>query len=147
MKNDKGLCPSAEFGANGEVVFGMLGGSVSSRRIIYLKQALPVERVDLDKLNGIAPGEVLRTAGRCAGSKCAHHDNDSAECTLVNRIVDKVETISEELAYCAIRPECVWWAQHGADACRRCARIITKDLLAPQEIAEARLPPGVAPAA
>lgn len=141
MKKEHAACPSADFHANGQRVFGMLGGSAGDRRIIYLKQAMPVEQIDAAKLNGIAPGEVFRTAGPCAGGKCAHHDAASEQCTLVNRIIDKVSPISEELAYCAIRPDCVWWHQHGQDACMRCARVITQDLQARSDIAEARLPP------
>ncbi|UTH75691.1 hypothetical protein [Chromobacterium sp. IIBBL 290-4] len=142
MENEKGLCPSANFGMNGEKVFGMLGGSLGDRRVIYLKQAVPVQQIDPAKLNGIRPSEVFRTAGRCVGSECANHDSASDQCSLVNRIVDKVSPGTEELAYCAIRPDCVWWHQQGGDACLRCAKVITQDLLAPADIAEARLPAG-----
>ncbi|UTH75782.1 hypothetical protein [Chromobacterium sp. IIBBL 290-4] len=141
MRTDHSLCPSAEFELNGEVVFGMVGGSAQERRVIYLRQAVPIEQVDISRLNGITPGEVFRVAGTCAKDNCAHHDGDSQQCSLVNRIVEKAPVVTSELAYCAIRHSCVWWGQHGRSACERCSQVVSRDLMPSEELAEARIPP------
>ncbi|UTH72540.1 hypothetical protein [Chromobacterium sp. IIBBL 290-4] len=142
MNQDKDkLCPSSAFGSNGTMVFGMVGGSAEQRRVMYLKQIVPVESIDRSRLGEIAPEEIFRTAGLCAQQDCLHHDKGSSQCTLANRIVETAPPVVEQLAYCAIRPRCVWWDQHGRNACERCPQVVSMDMNPDEVIAQARIPP------
>ncbi|KMN48591.1 hypothetical protein VL04_08780 [Chromobacterium violaceum] len=147
MQNDQTrLCPSSTFEGEGNMVFGIVGGSARQRRVIYLKQMLPANQIDRARLEDIAPEEVFRTAGPCAKSQCAHHDNAAARCTLAERVVAAAAEVVDRLAYCAIRPRCMWWSQHGRDACARCPQVVSIDRQPDEAIAQARMPPGSASA-
>ncbi|MCD4499317.1 hypothetical protein [Chromobacterium vaccinii] len=142
MNNDQTrLCPSSTFEGDGNMVFGIVGGSAHQRRVIYLKQMLSAAGIDRSRLDGIAPEEVFRTAGPCAQARCAHHDNAASRCTLAERVVAAADEVVDRLAYCAIRPRCMWWSQHGRDACARCPQVVSIDRLPGEAIAQARIPP------
>lgn len=123
------------------MVFGIVGGSAQNRRVIYLKQMMPAAQVDRARLGDIAPEEIFRTAGPCAQTECAHHDNAGSRCTLAQRVVAQTAEVVDKLAYCAIRPRCMWWSQHGQDACARCPQVVSMDRLPSDAIAQARIPP------
>ena len=142
MSSDTLLCPSAQFDGEGANVFGIVGGDQHNRRIIYLKSAIPATTIDISTFEGVPPGEVVRSAAPCAKSGCDHHSKETSQCTLVQRIVADVAPNVESLAYCAIRTQCVWWAQEQAEACKRCSLIVREDRLPSPEVAAARIPPG-----
>jgi len=141
LKPDTPLCPSAQFDGEGANVFGIVGGDQHHRRIIYLKSAIPASAIDVNTFEGVPPGEVVRVAAPCAKSACAHHSSETSRCTLAQRIVADVAPNVEGLAYCAIRTQCVWWAQEQAAACKRCSLIVREDRLPSPAVAEARVPP------
>jgi len=71
----------------------------------------------------LEPTEVFRLAAACQTHLCPHFDG--ANCGLAARIVQILPAVVEQLPPCRIRPECRWFQQEGATACRRCPRIST----------------------
>lgn len=117
------LCPSARPESVDGVVFGIVGGTVESPRVVYLKQPLAITDELIAKANPVTPAEIFRIAAYCVESGCQHFD--SKNCRLAMRIVDKLPGVVEELPPCSIRRHCRWWQQEGKAACLRCPQIIT----------------------
>jgi hypothetical protein len=121
---DTPLCPSARSNWAESQVFGVVGGTVETPAVIYLKETeLPSEY--LTRLSGteITPEEVFRIAAPCEENSCQHFDGRN--CRLATRIVDRLPSVAEDLPPCAIRRSCRWWQQEGRSACLRCPQVIT----------------------
>lgn len=118
------LCPSAPPDRPDSVVFGVVVGAPGERRVGYLNQ-LRVADAEVLALAGPAkPAEVFRTASACAGRGCKHFDG--ANCSLVQRIVERLPAVVAGLPPCRIRPICMWWRQEGKAACLRCPQVVTE---------------------
>jgi hypothetical protein len=136
------LCPSATPESPGAAVFGVVGGTVENPRVSYLDQPVQVSD-DLLRLTAPVPAtEVLRIAGPCIGGACAHFADRT--CTLATKVVRYLPQVVEELPPCAIRARCRWFAQEGADACRRCPQVIREDVRPSGEMRMAA-DPGIRP--
>jgi hypothetical protein len=108
----------------GGQVFGIVGGTVEEPRVGYLTQPLPVTREVLALAEPARSGEVFRIAAPCAGHGCQHFDG--SQCRLVQRIVQALPVVVEELPLCALRPSCLWFRQEGKAACLRCPQIVSE---------------------
>lgn len=129
--NKTTLCPSARPEWKDSVVFGLISGTVTEPRVAYLKQPLPVTDELMAKASPVTPTEIFRTAAPCATKGCQHFDG--TDCRLIQRIVEHLPVVVEELPLCSIRRDCRWWQQEGKAACMRCPQAIT-DNYNPSEI-------------
>ncbi len=117
-------CPSAQPGMEGARIIGVLSGTKENPRIGYLKQKAEVTPAILESLGGIDPTHVFRFSAKCAGGACAQFGN--GQCSLGQRIVDRLEAVTDKLPACLIRQTCRWFAEQGPAACLRCPQIVTK---------------------
>src|SRR5262245_55151771 len=118
------LCPSAQPEMAESRVFGVVGGTVETPRLRYLKQTLPVTESIVALASPVQPTEVFRIAAPCAGHACRHFDG--VKCQLAARVVHLLPTVTDVPPPCKIRPECRWWQQEGKAACKRCPQVITE---------------------
>jgi len=116
-------CPSAQPDMEGSRVFGVIGGSVEEPRVAYLKESAVVDVSFYGKLGTLQPTHVFRFAASCEEHRCAHYDGQ--RCTLIQRIVEKLDPVVDLLPPCLVRPTCRWFAEVGSEACRRCPQVIT----------------------
>lgn len=117
------LCPSARTESENSTVFGIVAGTADKPEVTYLKQTQTVTEETFIIADSVTPTEIFRISGTCAESSCQHFDGRN--CRLVERIVDRLPTVSEELPPCQIRRDCRWWNQEGKSACMRCPQIVT----------------------
>jgi len=116
-------CPSAQAGAKGARIYGMLTGAPDARRVGYLTETLPVSEKLVALAGPAKPTELFRIAAPCAMSGCKHFKDNA--CTLAQRIVEGLAPVVNALPPCQIRPTCRWFRQEGRNACLRCPQIIT----------------------
>jgi hypothetical protein len=117
------LCPSAQPEIAGCVAFGVVGGTVEQPRVAWLERPVPVTAGLLALSGPVHPTEVLRLAAPCQGNACCHFDG--TDCRLATKLVQLLETVTEPLPPCQIRPDCRWFLQEGRVACQRCPQIVT----------------------
>lgn len=108
----------------GSQVFGIVGGTAQEPRVGYLTEPVPVTREVLALAQPARSSEVFRIAAPCAGHGCQHFDG--SHCRLVQRIVQAMPVVVEELPPCALRPTCLWFRQEGKAACLRCPQIVSE---------------------
>ena len=142
------LCPSAQPGMDGLVVFGVRDPTAAEGpgpRVGYLTAAQPVNQDVLELSGSVSPTEIFRFAAPCAGGACRHFDGD--DCRLARRIVTLLPTVVAGVPPCPIRSECRWWKQEGKAACLRCPQVITERYDAPEPLRMAADPatPAVRP--
>jgi hypothetical protein len=121
--SDRLQCPSAQPGMESPSIFGVIGGQAGAECTSYFDARIPATDEALSITGDVAPLKVYRIAAQCEQSKCLHFDG--SDCQLARRIVQLLPLAVDELPNCAIRPECRWFAQEGAPACRRCPQIVT----------------------
>jgi len=121
-KPKRSLCPSAPIDVEDARIIGVVtnGGTAQVR---YLEKPVPPSGRILSVINSVRSDEVLRMAAPCAGRDCHHHRED--KCSLVDRVVEHLQPSETALPRCPIRKDCVWFAQQGVEACRRCSQIAT----------------------
>lgn len=122
------LCPSASGSMRDSVIVGVVRHTDSSVKVAYLEKPVEFESSEWAKAISVDTGQVFRLAGRCAKSRCLHFSAQSEQCTLVDRIVTYLNPVVEALPPCAVRKRCVWWQQHGKEACNRCPQVVTHTL-------------------
>jgi len=135
------LCPSAPPEWEGSRVIGVVGGSAAEPRVSSLSEPLPVTNELLALSGPVSPTEVFRFAAPCHCTGCAHFAEQ--KCTLVERIVQLVPEVVEQLPFCLIRNECRWWQQEGKAACQRCPQVVTDNYNPSSAMREAALPPSL----
>jgi hypothetical protein len=116
-------CPSSQADVAGAVVFGIIGGSPEAPEVGYLAQAVGVSDEILALAGPVLPSEVFRIAGPCAAQACRHFDGQ--DCSLATKLVQLLPRAVDRLPACTVRSSCRWWAQEGAEACRRCPQVVT----------------------
>lgn len=121
-KPQQSLCPSAPLETEGAQIIGVvtIGGTA---QVQYLEKPVSTSGRVLSVLNGARPDAVLRVAAPCAGGGCHHYQQ--GRCSLVDRVVEHLQPAETALPKCPIRKDCVWFAQQGGAACRRCSQIAT----------------------
>ena len=113
-------CPSAQPDMEGAQVLGV----VEEGGLAYVAGRLPVTEALLDAMGPVPPTLLMRFAAPCATEACAHFEGGA--CQLARRIARDMAPVVERLPACAIRPNCRWHAQEGAEACRRCPQVVTR---------------------
>lgn len=124
LVTDDLLCPSAPATVDA-LVIGVVGADGT---VDYVRDALPVTRRFLRIVEaGGRPESRFRFASAC--QQCACRQWVDGECSLPGRLAEVVPTAEESarLPRCAIRARCRWFHQSGADACRTCPVVITRD--------------------
>jgi hypothetical protein len=117
------FCPSGRPEWDNSIVFGIIGGTETEPRVIYLDESVPINTELLEKAAPVTPAEIYRVAVPCVHHKCLHFDGTN--CTLAQRVVEKMPVVEEELPQCSIRENCRWWHQEGKTACMRCPQVVT----------------------
>jgi hypothetical protein len=117
------LCPSAQPEIPGSVAFGVIAGSAENPRVAWIEEPVPVTNELLGLTKPVAPTQVLRIAAPCQEKACCHFDG--TDCRLATRLVQLIPAVAEKLPPCRIRPDCRWFLQEGASACRVCPQIVT----------------------
>lgn len=117
------LCPSAQPTVEGGRVLGVVEAVGDGFEVSYLDQHLAVTPDVLALAAPAPPTEVFRLAAPCETHRCPHYDG--SDCSLVTRIVQIMPAVVDQLPRCQIRPECRWFHQEGAAACRRCPQVST----------------------
>jgi hypothetical protein len=126
-KRDWPLCPSTFPGWPDSVAFGIVTGTVEDPRWQPFEKPLPITDELLSLSGPVAPTEIFRFAGPCAGKACMHFQEGSGRCRLVEKTVRFVPVVQEKLPSCTIRPDCKWWRQEGRDACFRCPQVASSN--------------------
>ena len=117
------LCPSAQPTMQDGRVLGVVQPVGEGFEVSYLEQPLEVTPEVLALAGPAHPTEVFRLAAPCQTHRCPHYDG--SDCSLVTRIVQIMPMVVDQLPRCQIRPECRWFHQEGAVACRRCPQVST----------------------
>lgn len=134
------LCPSSQPGVEGARVLGVVQQTASGPDVSYLDEPLPATPDVLVMAAPAQPTEVFRLAATCQTNRCPHFDGTN--CGLAARIVQILPAVVDELPQCQIRPECRWFRQEGAAACRRCPQISTVNYYASETMQNViKLPP------
>ncbi|MET8101506.1 hypothetical protein ABZV29_34420 [Streptomyces sp. NPDC005236] len=125
------LCPSA--GAHSDsVLIGVVSGSADAPRVLPTDQTMPVTQEVIDLAHPVAPTEVFRFAAPCGTGNCIHFRD--AACQIAARSTVLLDEVVAQLPKCLIRARCRWFHQEGADMCRRCPQIVTKQYLPSAEM-------------
>lgn len=125
MDEPKALCPSAQPHWRESRVIGIVGGTADNPEVTPFPVAKPVTAQLLSLTSPVHPTEVFRFAAPCMCGGCVHFKDE--RCGLVERIVEILPVVAEELPHCSIRPDCRWWRQEGAAACVRCPQVVTEN--------------------
>ncbi|MEQ8959980.1 MAG: nitrogen fixation protein, partial [Coleofasciculus sp. C2-GNP5-27] len=75
------LCPSAPPDTKDSVVFGIVGGTVDSPQVAYLREPQPITDELLALSEPVDPTEVYRIAAPCWERGCQHFDGH--QCHLI----------------------------------------------------------------
>ncbi|MEA2562616.1 MAG: hypothetical protein QOH06_4120 [Acidobacteriota bacterium] len=119
------LCPSFAPRAPGRgVVFGIVAGTAERPEVIPLEKPEPVTEEVFKLAAPHHPSEIFRIAAPCVEGGCKNFGN--GVCHLAKAVLRGPET-AEDLPYCRIRSECVWWHQEGKAACLRCPQVVTNN--------------------
>ena len=116
-------CPSASPDMADARVLGVVLGDEHEPRVAYLEKGVAVPPEALNPIEGVSPTRVLRFAGKCLSSGCAQFQE--GRCRLGRDILASVDPAPDRVPDCSIRPTCRWFAENGAEVCKRCARIMT----------------------
>lgn len=131
-------CPSAQPDQPDAAIIGVVHREGAAYRVELLRDSVPSELLIGLVPPEVRPTELLRFAGPCAESACAHFRED--ECQLAKRIVSRLPEATDHLRPCAIRPTCRWFRQERAAACRRCPLVITEPYNATDLMREVAVP-------
>ena len=126
-KREWPLCPSTFPGWPDSVAFGIVTGTVEEPRWQPFEKPLPITDELLALSGPVAPTEVFRFAGPCAGKACQHFAGDTGHCRLVEKTVRFVPKVQDKLPPCTIRVDCKWWRQEGREACFRCPQVASSN--------------------
>jgi hypothetical protein len=128
VSGEEGLaCPSAAADWEGAQLLGVVEGQADAPRLRYV-QPRPVSQELLDLLPpGMRPEEVFRFAAPCRGGACPQFTG--GRCGVARAAVEHLpDAQGHSLPPCTLRPNCRWWSDEGAEACRRCSSVVTADM-------------------
>ena len=120
---DEPQCPSAQPQMDGAAIFGVVGGTAQEPRVAYVNKLQEASEDLLQLAEPAQPTEVFRIAAPCAESQCQHFKGGS--CSLVERVVNHLPEVVDDLPPCSLRPTCRWWLEQGRAACLRCPQVTT----------------------
>jgi len=117
-------CPSAQPEFEDAQVLGVIRQEDDAPRLAYVAGHVPATDEVVGSTGSVPPTLVMRFAGKCETKRCAHFQEGA--CRLVGRIVEGMKPVTDALPPCAIRKDCRWYAQEGAQACHRCPQVVTQ---------------------
>lgn len=123
MKPGEILCPSASAQRGSK----LLGLRQANGSIAILPQPLRLSEEFLAKAAEQGPAERrFRFTNKCVESGCKQWNG--SRCSVADKVlaVSDELPVKEKLPACAIRPQCRWFLQSGADACKICEFVITQ---------------------
>lgn len=118
----KVLCPSARM-KPGAVLLGIVMGD---GRVAFAPDRLLVNREFIaNAQQGRSPEKRFRFADGCVQSSCVQWTG--TRCGVIDDVLAdiSVAALSADVPHCSIRPQCRWYDQAGAEACRACPVVIT----------------------
>ena len=116
------MCPSSTC-HTGALLLGVVQ---ADKKVILLPTPMKVTEDFVEKaVKAGDPEKRLRFAGQCAKSGCSQWTG--TRCGVIDKALDYMKEAIDNtpLPECSIRPECRWYSQSGADACKVCPFIIT----------------------
>ncbi len=129
-------CPSAPPEWEGAKVFGIVAGTPERPETHYLSVPEPVTASSFADLpEPVTPREVYRIAANCIEGGCRHWTGKA--CSLIGRVIQKIDPVVKGLPHCRIRTICRWWDQEGPAACARCPRVLTDAVIGKAKAAAA----------
>jgi hypothetical protein len=135
-RTDDLLCPSARPTPD-SVIFAVRTGA-DQDGVAYLDEPVPATADVLALAHPVDPMEVFRFGAPCAQSACVHFAD--ARCTLGARVAEELPPVTDRLPACRLRARCRWFAEQGAEACRRCPLVITLRVAPTAEFAQVAVP-------
>lgn len=116
------LCPSsrAQKGAR------LLGIRQADGQVAILPQPLLINDAFIEAASKHSPAEQqFRFTNKCVESGCRQWTG--SRCTVADSVLSVMNelAVSNELPACAIRQQCRWFNQNGADSCKVCSFVIT----------------------
>ncbi len=129
------MCPSADVGMSGSVIFGVVVGTPEEPHVVHLDRVktIPPELLELD--SPVQPTEIFRIAATCIEDGCMHFDGSN--CRLTARIVKGLDAVTDQIPACAIRANCRWWHQEGKSACWRCQQVVRDNYVTSEQLIHA----------
>lgn len=121
-KKESILCPSsrAQKGAR------LLGIRQEDGQVAILPQPLLIDESFIEEASKRSPAEQqFRFTNKCVESGCQQWTG--SRCGVADTIVSVMNglVVSNELPACAIRQQCRWFNQNGAESCKVCSFVIT----------------------
>lgn len=121
VKKEDKLCPSYTC-KPGAKLFGIVNkeGTIS-----YLTEPITVtEEFIKDVSTGTPPEQRFRFTGKCIEGGCSQWDSGNGKCSLSKKVIETIDSKNNELAFCAIRSKCRWYAQDKENACFSCNEVL-----------------------
>jgi hypothetical protein len=126
MKKIGDLCPSAR-ARHGALLVGIVQGDGT---VAFLEEKVVVDpSLFREMTRGRDPEYRFRFASGCRRDNCLNWENGG--CGLLKRAesdlgLGSIARVQTDLPACSIRERCVWYSQHGAEACNTCRYVVTK---------------------
>ena len=117
------LCPSAPPQAGAL----LLGRFTEEGSLAFAAKPLPVTASFLAAAEATGDiGKRFRFASRCTQSACSRWQNGKCSVGMAAARVAEQQKLEKppDLPACVIRPQCRWFAQEGAAACRICPHVV-----------------------
>lgn len=124
LKNpDKTMCPSSRAQPGAQ----LLGVRQADGHVAILPQPLRINEAFIEAAKQDAPAEQrFRFTNKCVETGCGQWTG--SRCGVADKIVSAINQlqVTDTLPECAIRPQCRWYQQQKAAACKVCAFVITE---------------------
>ncbi len=121
-RSDNKMCPSATCHP-GALLLGVVQ---RDKKVAMLPTPMKVTEDFVEKaVRAGDPEKRLRFAGQCAKGGCSQWTG--SRCGVIDKALNYMKEVTDNasLPLCAIRPQCRWYSQSGADACKVCPYVIT----------------------
>jgi hypothetical protein len=123
-EHEKILCPSSKCKTGSEI----LGVRQDDGTVAILPQTLPVDAGFIERVgeDDISAEQKFRFTNKCIEGGCSQWTGKS--CGVIERVLEYMEQlpVKDNLPACAIRKNCRWFRQSGAEACKVCVFVITE---------------------
>ena len=116
------MCPSATC-HSGALLLGVVQGD---NTVALLPEPMTVTDEFVERAFAAGePEKRLRFAGKCAKGGCSQWNG--TRCGVIDTALNYMHAAIDNtpLPDCAIRPQCRWYSQTGADACKVCPYVVT----------------------
>lgn len=122
METEKIMCPSSRCKQGSKLLGIRQDGMIS-----ILPQVLDIDENFIAGANEGTPAEQrFRFANKCVEGGCKQWTG--SRCGVIDKMIGYMNIVADtnELPVCSIRPQCRWFLQLGAEACKICPYVITE---------------------